>query len=225
MRKWKCHFCLKWSWKWQIPNVISPLQLPHSAMVGQPDHYQLREKRRPTVRSLWTLHVCPDATEKSLQMVSQPDHQLREQPRPTVRSLCTFHVCGTSLCALMRQKVLRVRQYVHIFGPVAVFYNVLLPVSLNSVQNVRFMPCQLFGYINMTHTLDIVSKQKKGMTFWVSCEHCPKIRQFRQQKVICVQQKVWALGRKLRNADFDSTHHLKPGRVSKSHWEKWEWKS
>ena len=61
----------------------------------------------------------------------------------------------------MRQKVLRVRQYVHTFGPLAVFYNVLLPVSLNVVQNVRFMPCQLFGYINMTHTLDIVSKQKK----------------------------------------------------------------
>ena len=31
-RKWKCNFCLKWSWKWQIPNLISPLQLPHSAL-------------------------------------------------------------------------------------------------------------------------------------------------------------------------------------------------
>ena len=33
IRKWKCNFCLKWSWKWQIPNLISPLQLPHSALV------------------------------------------------------------------------------------------------------------------------------------------------------------------------------------------------
>ena len=26
-------FCLKWSWKWKIPNDTSPLQLPHSALM------------------------------------------------------------------------------------------------------------------------------------------------------------------------------------------------
>ena len=36
IRKWKCQFGLKWSWKWQIPNLISPLQLPHSAMFIPP---------------------------------------------------------------------------------------------------------------------------------------------------------------------------------------------
>ena len=32
LESWKYQFCLKLSWKWQIPIVVSPLQLPHSAM-------------------------------------------------------------------------------------------------------------------------------------------------------------------------------------------------
>ena len=107
---------------------------------------RLLTKNLTGLQSLCTFHVCPGASKKSSKMVSQPGRQLREQPRPSVRLLWTFHVCGTSACALMRQKVLRVRQYVRTFGPLGVFYNVLLPASLNAVQNVRFMLCQLFWF-------------------------------------------------------------------------------
>ena len=119
---------------------------PISVSVSVFTQPRLLTKNLTGLQSLCTFHVCSDASKKSLQMVSQADHQLRDQPRPTVRSLWTFHVCGTSACALMRQKVLRVRQYVRTFGPLGVFYNVLLPASLNAVQNVRFMLCQLFWF-------------------------------------------------------------------------------
>ena len=64
----------------------------------------------------------------------------KSQPKPTVRSLCTFHVCGTLHCVpWCVKKVLGVRQYVHTFGPPGVFYNVLLPASINAVQSVHFI--------------------------------------------------------------------------------------
>ena len=94
---------------------------PISVSVSVFTQPRLLTKKLTSVRSLCTFHVCPDASKKSSKMVSQPGRQLREQPRPTVRSLWTFHVCGTSACALMRQKVLRVRQYVRTFGPWASF--------------------------------------------------------------------------------------------------------
>ena len=64
----------------------------------------------------------------------------KSQPKPTVRSLCTFHVCGTLHCVpWCVKKVLGVRQYVHTFGPPGVFYNVLLPASINTIQSVHFI--------------------------------------------------------------------------------------
>ena len=51
IRKWKCNFCLKWSWKWQIPNLISPLQLPHSAMY-------------PRVQTIWG-HIWKHTVKRS----------------------------------------------------------------------------------------------------------------------------------------------------------------
>ena len=51
IRKWKWHFCLTLSWKWQIPNAISPLQLPHSAMNAA--HATIIIKR-------WSLYTSPE---------------------------------------------------------------------------------------------------------------------------------------------------------------------
>ena len=114
---------------------------------------------------------------------SEPLYQWQLEERPTVCSLWTCRACSTSLCALVRQstkymcalvvrqKVLRVRQYVRTFGPER-----LSQCPTSCLLNLRVMPCQLFGYINTTHILDTSSTQPKGMTlpvFWWNLSFCP----------------------------------------------------